>query len=808
MRTLLQDAGYALRGLRRSPGFAITAILTLALGVGANTAIFSVTNSVLLRPHHFPELDRLVVLRERVRGQSEERSRLTPADVSDLARVPGLFQGVGAYEYRDLNLSRAGETDTATSFLVTPNLLSVLGVKPSRGRPFLADDAQPGRDDVLLLSHNFWQRRFGGDPSVVGSTIAVDGRNHTIVGIMPKGFNYPPGAEVWKPLALTPEAGSDRSKETLYAVGRLAPGVSLDQARAGLSAEAVRLQNTFPVSNSGRTFSLLRLREEQYSDTAPLLLLLQSGAVFLLLLACANLGVLVLVRLIKRQRELAIRTALGATRRRLLWLFVAEGLLFSLAAGTAALAASLWCVDLIRASLSPSYTRWVAGWDNMRVDGNVLASAVATVVAIALLLGIAAALQAAGTNLNDTLKEGGRGGTSRRQHALRNSLVVVQIMIALVLLVGAGLIVSGFRRLQNVFASLDPAHVLRFSVSLPESRYSPAQVSQFYDRMERELTSLSGATGAGIITNNPASNVPNPQVQFTIAGQATQRVSETPVAERQTVSPGIFSVLHIPLLDGRLFAPTDGANSPRVAVVSHGFAQRYWPRGSAIGQRIKFATDSGDAAWITIVGVVGDIQLNWFDSVIGPVLYLPYTQAPPRRVTFLVRTEGDPARYFSPVRQMLAHLDPLLSSGELNPYTVEVDDSLAPLRAIGELMLAFGVIAMLLSAIGIYGVMGHVVAQSTHEFGVRMALGAARNDVLALVTGRALRMTSIGLALGCVVALLLVRVTASLLFGVIALRASVFAGFALLLLIVGVLAALLPARRASRVDPVIALRQE
>ena len=806
MTKLLRDISYALRGLRKSPGFTATAVLTLALGVGANTAIFSVTNSVLLRPHKFPELNRLVVLRELVQGRAGEQNRLTPGDVLDLAREPHLFQDVAAYQYRDLNLSRNGETDSATGFLVSGNFFDLLGTAPERGRPFVAGDAQPGHENIVLLSHNFWHRRFGGDSKVVGSKITVDGHNATVVGIMPKEFNYPAGAEVWQPLAMSPEAAVDRAKETEWAVARLEPGVSLNEARAALGTAAARLGHAYPSTNVGRSFTLHRLREEQWSETAPLLLMLQAGACFVLLLACANLGVLVLIRLLGRQRELAIRTALGASPSRLIQLFVSETLLFCLAAGVAAVAASLWCVEVIRTSLSPNYSRWVAGWNNMRVDGNVLTAALTVVVAVALLLGIAAVFHAARIDAYPTLKEGGRVGSSRRHHLLRNALVVIQIILAVVLLVGAGLVVSGFQRLQNVFAALDAEHILRFEISLPESRYAPAQAAQFYDRLNTSLTSLSGVSGTGMITNNPASNVPNRQEQFAIAGRESQRAAETPVAERQTVNPEIFSVLRISLMDGRLLAPSDGPISPAVAVVSHAFAERYWPNGSPVGERIRFG--ASDAPWITIVGVVRDIQLNWFEPVPGAVVYSPYTQVPARSLKVLVRTVGDPADYRAPVRHVLAQLDPLLATGELDRYTVEVNDSLAPLRMIGLLMLGFGTVALALSGIGIYGVVGHAVAEGTHEFGVRMALGAVRRDVLVLVTGRALRLTVLGLALGSILAFVVAKAAQSMLFGVVTIRASVFVGFAFLLLLVALVAAWVPARRASQVDPMVALRQE
>ena len=803
MNNVQQDFSYALRTLRKAPGFALTAIVTLALGVGANTAIFTVTNSVLLRPHRFPELDRLVLVREHVTGRASQQVRLTPADAIDLERNREIFQEVAMYQFRDLNLARSGEVDAATGFLVTPNLFHLLGIGPEHGRTFTADEGQPGRDQVILLSHGFWERRFAGDPAVIGSTVSVDGANSTVVGVMPRDFNYPAGAEVWKPLA-TPNALSDRSKESVWVVGRLAPGIWLRQASAWLDAAAARLQREFPLTNIGRSFSLLRLREEQYSDTAPLLLMLQAGASFVLLLACANLGVLTLARLIDRRREFAVRTALGASKHRLLQMFFAEALLFSLAAGTAAVIASFWGVGLIRNSLSPSYTRWVAGWDSMRVDQSVLLVAAALVIAVAAVLGIGAVLHSARIDPYTTMKEGGRTGVSRGHH-VRDGLVVVQITLALILLVGAGLMVNGFRRLQGVFATLDAAHTLRFGITLAESKYTSGQISQFYDRLVAQLASIGGIRDIGIITNNPASNVPNPETQFTIEGQQASRVSETPVAGRQIVNSGVFSVVHIPLIDGRLIADSDGHTSPPVAVVSRGFAERYFHGGSALGHRIRFTSDS---PWITIVGVVGDIQINWFEPVPGPVVYLPYSHAAPRRVTFLVRTEGDASNYRSAVRTAISSLDPLLSSGELNPYAFEVNDSLAPLRAIGNLMLAFGGVALALATIGIYGVVGHIVAQGTHEFGVRIALGAARNDVLRLVLQRALRLAGVGLGMGCILAIALARAARALVFGVISLHASVFLAFSALLLAATLLAAFLPARRAAGVDPIIALREE
>jgi putative ABC transport system permease protein len=783
--------------------------VTLALGVGANTAIFSVTNSILLRPHHFRDLERLVVLREDVRGQSVEQRQLTAGDVSDLSRVPGLFDGAAAYDYRQLSLmSQDGASSSANGFRVTSNMFSVLGVAPELGRGFATTNGQPGQDDEILLSHSFWTLRFGADPGVVGSTITVDGHNSTVLGVMPADFNYPPGAEVWKPLALTPQESADRTKESLFVLAHLAPGVSMQNAGTILASAAARMQHDYPLTDVNRSFSLIKLREEQYSQTAPLLLLLQACASFVLLLACANLMVLVLVRLMSRRRELAICTALGASKRRLLQSFMAEAILLSGAATAAAVTASLWAVDLIRSSLSPSYTKWVAGWSNMQVDGNVLVSAILAAVGVALVLGLAGVAHSVKIDPNTALKKGGSGGGGPSERWLRNGLVVAQITLALVLLVGAGLMISSFRRFEAIFDAFDPPHVLRFAVSLPESRYTTAQVADFYRQFEIGLSGMTGVVSTGVITNNPASNVPNTQMPFVIAGRESQRVSETPMTERQTANPALFSVLKTPLVEGRMFAASDGATSSRVAMVSQGFARQFFQGASPIGQRIKLAALDNDAPWITIVGVVGDIQMNWFDPIPGPVVYLPLSQDSPRRAISLVRTAGNPLNVATPIRRALQQLDPMLVSGEMNPYTIEVSESIAPLRLIGLLMLGFGGVAMVLSVIGIYGVVSQTVAQSTREFGIRMALGADRINLLTLVTGRAIHIAGVGVVLGSVLAFALVRIARGLLFGIIAPRVSVFAGFTILLFMASLIAVLVPARRATRINPIETLRSE
>jgi predicted permease len=475
-------------------------------------------------------------------------------------------------------------------------------------------------------------------------------------------------------------------------------------------------------------------------------------------------------------------------------------------AGAAAILSSIWSVQAIRNSLSQDYTKWIAGWQNMHLDPATVIFAVSATIVMAVLLGIVTGVSAARAPFQEGLKESGRAGGGFRESRVRSVLVVVQIAMAVALLAGSGLMITGFHRLQGFFATLQPESLLRFTVSLPESRYAQAaNVNSFYQRLLTNVRALPGVRSAGMITNPPASNVDSPRAQFTIEGRAVPRPADMPSADRQYVSSETLTTLNVPLVQGRMIAEQDGPEAQRVAVISQSLARLYWPDQSALNQRIRF---SPTEAPVTIVGVVGELRINWADRTIRPTIYLPYSQAVQRRFTFLVRSEGAPLNLAPHVRQLVWNQDAALALNSVGPFTKEVEDTLAPIRVLGMLVMAFGLVSLCLAAIGLYGAIAYSVLQRQHEFGVRMALGAARTDVLNLVLGNVLKLAAAGLAAGLILAFVLMRVTTSLVYGAVAFNAAVFSLVTTAILVVALISGLIPARVASRVDPAVALRAE
>ena len=807
---LFQDFRYGLRALARKPGFAVTAVLTLALGIGANAAVFSIVNALMLHPYPFPDLDRLVLLR--AEGPKVVNPVKVPlGDFLDLQRDSSIFQGLAAFRQYDSNLTGSGDAQTVGTVTVSPNFFDVLGVQPLLGRMFVAEEAESGRDAVVVLSYGFWQRRFHGSPAAMGQSLEIDGRKLIVIGVMPNGFRYPPATEIWVPLVLTPELRAQRDPvlpPTFQVLAKLRPQVSLESAQSELAAFSTRLQQQFPDTHSNRTLTLLLLRKEQYSFSAPLFLTLQMAALLVLLLATANLFNLLFARLIDRQKEVAVRTALGAGKLRLLQLFMGETLSLAFLAGGIALLGSFWVVNFIRTSIPEDYTQWIAGWDAIHLDWHVIVFAVILTVVVGLLFAIGAAWHSKAADVNRVLKESTRSGGSHRR-LFRNALVVTQVAFAAVLLAAAGLMVQGFFRLSKIYKTFDPANVLSVEILLPEQRYdTEARIRSFYQQFLQRVTALPGVQSAGMVTNPPASNVDSPRSLFTIEGETVLRESQAPSADVQSASPGFFSALHIPLIQGRNISDQDGGESPRVAVVSRSMAARFWSNGSAIGRRIKIGGPSSVEPWTTIVGVVEDVKQNWWDAELRPVIYRSYLQAPRRSMTFAIRASFDLRSMAPSLRDVGRAVDPNVAIVSLTTLESEISDSLAPIRILGILMVLFGAISIALSALGIYGLLAHSVAQRTHEFGVRMALGAQRGDVLRLVLGQSWKLCAVGLAFGLPAAYLLVRVIESALYGVIVFDAIIFIILAASLAAVALLAAYLPARRATRVDPMLALRYE
>jgi putative ABC transport system permease protein len=807
---LLQDLRFGLRMLWKSPGFTTIAVLTLALGIGANTAIFSMVNALLLHPYRFHDLDSLVLLWEN-RGMDEsfDARWISPGDAADLRAKTQLFDDVATFQCRDFNLSSEGRIDVARGCRVSANFFNILGATPGQGRLFSAEEEQPGADHAVIVSHSFWQSKFAGDPHLLGKTIRLSGRSYTVAGIMPTDFDYPVPMELWVPLALTAAEKLDRSQLSLSALGRLKSGVTVSRATAELSALSARLAELYPNTNGGRTLTVLQLRRELYTFTLPLFLLLQAAAVFVLLLACANLANLLFARMAGRQRELAVRAALGADRRRLARLVISETTLLALLGGTVAIAASFTSVRVLRNSISPDWTQWVPGWDGIQVDSAVLFFAVLLSLLLGLVFGIATVLHLRRADLNGVLKETGRATAAPARGRLRNGLVSAQVAFALVLLVCAGLTMQGFNRLAHVYQGFQPDHVLKFEVGIPENSYTDSSKrGAFFQTALRGVSALPGVSVAALAANLPASNVDNEKALFTIEGRQALRSSEAPAADLQTISRGYFSVLRIPLIAGRVFSESDNATAARVVIVSQSMAKRFWPASDPLGQRFKLGAADSVEPWMTVVGVVGDARQNWWNPATFPVIYRLYLQSSRSAFQFVLRVSSDPNSYASAVRGNISQIDPEIVVTELKSLQSEVQDSIAIVQIMGILMMVFGAVALALSSIGVYGILAENVAQRTHEFGIRFALGAHPRDVLRLVLRHALTVSGIGLAIGLPVAFLVSRAMAAFVFGIVSVSLPILLMLAGLLLIVGIAAAYVPARRAFRVDPMIALRCE
>ena len=808
MERLLQDLRFGLRSLRNNRGFTALAVITLTLGIGANTAVFSMVNALLLHPYPFRDLDRLVLI-WRAGNTSGSDTRVTAAEKMELQRETKMFDSVTAFQYKLSNLTEAGETEGVIACAVLPNFFDVIGARASLGRTFLPEEGSPGRDQVAVLNQGFWKRRFGADARVIGSTVNMNGRAYTVVGIMPADLQYPRAADLWIPLALTPREAAEYNQPSLHLLGRLRAGISLAQGRAELHTVAARMKELYPNAFQTRDLALLRLRDEQFTLLGVPFLMLQASAIFVLLLASVNLINLLFARLVGRQKELAIRTALGASRVRLARLFSSETIPLALLAGAIALAGSAWSVEFIRDSINPNYTKWVAGWERIQVDGFVLGFALVLTLVIGVIFGFGAAWRSRFGDLNEVLKQSGaRSSTGAGRQRLRGTLVVVQVVFATVLLVGAALMAKGFGRLTEIYQSLDPHPVLTMRISLPEQKYpDDPQVRSYYQRLLQELSLLPGVQAAGMIANAPASNVDNPETALFIDGRPLPAGAEPPSVDLQSVSSNYFRAVRIPLLEGRTVTDQDGPDAPRVAMISRTLARQFWRDASPIGQQIKIGKLDPAAPWIRVVGVLDDIKQNWWDNTSRPVVYLSYLQSPRRTMQFGIRSSAEPLAIATAVRSAVRKVDPNVSAGEgVNTLESSIADALAPLRILGSLMITFSAIALVLAALGVYGILAHSVAAREQEFGIRLALGAERGHLLRLVLTQALRLSGIGIAIGLPLAYALTRVLGSMLHGIIAFNAPVFVGLALLLGGVAVVAAYIPASRAFRVDPTEILR--
>ena len=816
METLLHDVRFAVRVLWKGRGFTAVAIIALALGIGANSAIFSVVNAVVLRPLPYRDSERLVALWGNIHQEGLEELELSAPEFTDFRARADAFDGVAAYNVQGFNLTGAGEPERIQGAAVSATLFPLLGVAPQRGRALLEAEDKPGSDQVVVISHALWQRRFGSDPNVAGRAVTLDGQSATVVGVMPASFHFPDtDTDIWKPIAFDADLLSEnnRGSHFLNVIARLKPGVSFDQAQAA----TVSLAHGIGAEHAGnypRGFDakLRPLREEIVGDARRPLLIIFGAVGLVLLIACANVANLLLSRAAARGREMAVRAALGASRWRIVRQLLTESVLLALAGGTCGLLLALWAVDLLVA-LAPAGTPRV---EEIGLDLRVVGFTFAVSFVTGVVFGLAPALQAAKTDLNEALKEGSRGASDGpRRQRLRGLLVAAEFALSLVLLVAAGLLIKSYARIQAVSPGFDPEHVLTMRLVLPDAKYKDGGAKRaFFETLTARLKTLPGVEAVGANNLLPFNGYGGSR-SFMIEGRPVPPGSPHPEEQLRFITPGYFAALSIPVLRGRDFDARDTDGAPRVAVVSRAMAERYWPGEDVVGKRIAYSgIGRGDTPkWIEVVGIVGDVKHRSLDLPAQPHIYVPAYQPlfagfnlPPLYVA--IRAQSDAAALASAVRREVMALDPEQPVANLKTMRQRLAESVAQRRFQMTLLGVFAACALLLAAVGIYGVMSYTVARRTHEIGVRVALGAQTRDVLRLVLRQAMTLALVGVGAGLVGALAATRLLASLLYGVSASDPVVFAGVALLLTLVAVVASYIPARRATKVDPMVALRYE
>jgi len=806
MESLWRDVVYGMRMLSRSPGVTLLAILTLGLGIGANTAIFSVIQAILLRPLPYPEAERLVFLTEW--SEQVPEMSFSVANLKDLRERATRLESLVGYNGAEFVLADgAGDPERLRGRRVTSGLEATLGKAPLVGRSFRPEEDQAGAERVALLGEGFWERRFGRDPGVVGRSLNLSGEAYTVVGVMPGTLH---GS--WKQvdvftslLRLEDTLGGEKNRGNhpgIYVVARLKPQASVEEARTEVKQIAARLAEEHPDSNARNSMTLEPLQEVFVGDLRPALLILLGAVLCVLLIACANVANLLLARAAGRAREVAVRQALGAKRGRLVRQLLTESVLLSLAGGVLGVLLAFWGLRLLVASLPDGVPRA----DEIGLDAPVLLATLAIAVVTGIVFGLAPAFSLSGTRLSEPMREGGRGSAGPGHRRLRDGLVMAEIALALVLLVGAGLLLRSFLRVVRADAGFRAEGVLSASVPLPQARYdTPEKKVQFAERVVAALQATPGVDTAALAL--PL--LGGWQSSFNVEGRPEALPGQRPSADITRVTPGYFETMGVRRISGRTFTEADTSQAPRVAVVDVTFARKFWPDQDALGGRIKFGDLKGDDPWIEIVGIVGHVKNYGVDEESRVEVYLPYAQSPAGSTpTILLRTGGDPGALAAGLRQALRNADPLIPAYEVRTLADVVSEGTAPRRLAVLLISVFAGLALVLAAIGIYGVMSYAVAQRTSEIGIRMALGAEREHILGMVLRHGALMASAGVAVGLVVALLVARLLTSLLFQTSATDPPTFSAVPVLLLGVAALACYLPARRATRVDPLVALRYE
>ena len=809
MDFLWKNLVYSLRMLLKRPSLTLVAVIAIALGIGANTAIFSVVNTVLLQPLPYDEPHQLLTLATEQRTQAlDGGGTFSIPDILDIQQSSKTLEHVAIYQRSGTMVTEGGDPERVLGAAVTADYFSLLRVKPVLGRVFTRDEDKPGAPQVIVLSHALWQRRFGGDPNIIGREIDLGGKT-TVVGVLPAGFQFPISddpQDFWEPIFsaqfLTKEMREERANRFLSAIARLKPGVTVEQARADLDLLSRQIEQQSPESNTNVIFTAVSMHENITRDYRPALLIMLGAVGLVLLIACANVANLLLARAAARQKEVAIRMALGASRRRIMAQLLTESVLLSLAGGVLGLLLASWGMKLLVA-YGPANVPRLHG---VTVDRYVLFFTVFVSMLTGVLFGLVPALQASKPDPGHTLKQDGRGLTHGGSSRMRSALIVSEVALSLMLLVGAGLLINSFWRLLRTDAGFDAQNVLALDIPLSRTKYTkPEQRSAAFEEIIARMKTLPGVRDVSVVNNVPLTDF-DIEVSFQIEGRAPYKPGEEATADYTVVGNDYFRTMNVALRQGRVFTNHDTANSPQAIIVSDAFVKRYFPNEDPIGRRFVF--DGEEKIAREVVGVVADVRRNGLDVDVQPEMYVSHVQNPERRLNVVIRDVHDASQLTQAARAEIKAFDPNQIIWRAQTLEDLLSTSVAPRRFNMLLLGVFAGVALVLAAVGLYGVMSYSVSWRTHEIGIRMALGAERADVLRLVVRQGMTMTVIGLALGLTGAFLLSRVIAGLLYGVSATDPLTFAGVSIVLLAVALLACLLPARRATRVNPIVALRTD